>query len=154
MYRSSFTFKQFLEEMDPTPEKMRQGTDDGEPHEDSDAKEDYLDALGDEGGIKWSDIVSVFEGEPWISTHFDLGEKIYKRSAWKIVPGTLSKHGADIMLVPQKGDRSYLKDNNKNKSKHPDKHRYHLDRKELMKFLTKGWEPAVQSAAGGSPGGM
>jgi len=120
MYNSSFTFKQFLEEMDPTPEKTRSGGD-----EDSN------------------------EGEPWVSTHFDLGEKKYKRSAWKIVPGTLSKHGADIQLVPQKGDRSYLAGNMLNRSKHPDRMRYHLDRKDLTQFLTTGWTPAVQAASGG-----
>lgn len=144
MYNSSFTFKQFLEEMDPTPEKTRSGSD-----EDSNEKEDYFDALADEQGISWSDIVKVFEGEPWVSTHFDLGEKKYKRSAWKIVPGTLSKHGADIQLVPQKGDRSYLAGNMLNKSKHPDRMRYHLDRKDLTQFLTTGWTPAVQAASGG-----
>lgn len=149
MYHSGITFKQFLEEMDPSPEKQRE-TD--QPNKESE-KEDYFNALEDEGGLDWSDIIATFEAEPWVSTHFDLGEKLYKRSAWKIVPGTLSKHGADIMLMPQKHDKSYLKGNISNKGE-PDKKRYHLNRKELMDFLTKGWSPAVQAAAGGAGGGM
>jgi len=150
MYQSTFTFRQFLEEMDPSPEKNREGSKEDK----SSDKEDYFDALSDEQGLSWHDIINVFEGEPWVSTHFGLGEKIYKASAWKIVPGTLSKHGADIMLVPRKGDRSYLAGNMLNKSKKPDKTRYHLDRDQLTDFLTKGWTPAVQNAAGGAMGGM
>ena len=146
MYQPGLTFRKFFEEMDPSPEKSRDGGK-------SDDKEDYFDALADEQGLSWRDIVTVFEGEPWVSTHFGLGEKMYKASAWKIVPGTLSKHGADIMLIPRKGNRRYLKGNMLDKSRHPDKNRYHLDRGQLTDFLTKGWTPAVQNAAG-APGGM
>jgi hypothetical protein len=120
-------------------------------------KEDYIGALGDEEGIEWKDLTTIFEDEPWVSSHFGLGrpnkEVLYKLSAWEIVKGSLTPSGADIRLKPQKGNRSYLHGNRLNKSKYEDKKRYHLDRQELIKFLTTGWTPAVQAAGGGAPPG-
>jgi hypothetical protein len=152
-------FKRFVEmDMDPSPEKARDVAK-GKGDEDSNCgKEDYLAALGDEEGMEWSDIVNALQSDPWISTHFALGkpEVLYKKSAWRIVPGTLTPHGAAITLMPQKGDRSYLHGNRLNKSKYHDKNKYWLNRQELIAFLTKGWEPAVQQAqqGGGAGGGM
>ena len=107
---------------------------------------DYLSALGDEGGIEWSDIVKVLENEPWVSSHFELGNFgiKYKLSPWEIVKNTLTPKGADIRLKPQARSRSYLSGNMLNKSGHSDDNRYHLNRDELIKFLTTGWTPAVQ----------
>lgn len=118
-------------------------------------KMDYFGGLGDEMGMEWQDIVTALEGEPWVSTHFGLGETLYKRSAWKIVPGTLTKNGAAIRLVPQAGDRSYkgTKDGTMLNKGKPDSRQYWLDRQGLIDFLTKGWTPAVQAAQGGGAAG-
>ena len=130
-------FKSFVEEMDPSAEKDRET------------------ALGDEQGIPWDDLAKVFTGEPWISAHFGLGspdkEMLYKLSPWEIVRGTLTPAGADIRLKPTRGTRSYLKGNKLYKGDYQDNKRYHLSRPELIKFLTTGWTPAVQAAAGGMP---
>jgi hypothetical protein len=146
-------FKSFVEEMDPSAEKDRE-TALGEP-EGSEGKEDYFAALGDEQGIPWDDLTKVFTGEPWISAHFGLGspdkEMLYKLSPWEIVRGTLTPAGADIRLKPTRGTRSYLKGNKLYKGDYQDNKRYHLSRPELIKFLTTGWTPAVQAAAGGMP---
>lgn len=142
-------FRRFvLEDMDPSVEKKM---DNSQPSTDM-GKMDYLGGLGDEMGMEWGDIVNALEGEPWVSTHFSLGENLYKRSAWKIVPGTLTKNGAAIALKPQAGDRVYKgsKDGTMlNKSNQPDKRQFWLDRQGLIDFLTKGWSPAIQAAQGG-----
>lgn len=123
----------------------------------SSPKADFFASLGDEESIDWNNLKKIFEDEPWISAHFGLGrpgkEILYKLSPWEIVKGTLTPQGADIRLKPQKGNRSYLSGNKLNKSGYVDNRRYHLNRKELLKFLTTGWTPAVQ-AAGGSDMGM
>ncbi len=143
-------FRSFLEEMDPSPEKAREDSDSSS--EGSEGSEDFFAALGDEQGMNWGDISKVFTGEPWISTHFSLGspdrEVLYKMSPWEIVKGTLSPNGADIRLKPMRAGRSYLKGNRLNKSDYFDDRRYHLNRAELLDFLTKGWTPAVQAAQG------
>jgi hypothetical protein len=157
MQSTLYGFKKFVfqEDMDPTPEKSRDVAMGGDDHEKT---QDYFGALGDEEGIEWQDLTKIMEDEPWVSSHFGLGqpnkEVLYKLSAWEIVKGSLTPHGADIRLKPQKGNRSYLHGNKLNKSKYEDTKRYHLDRKELIDFLTTGWTPAAQQAAGGGlPGG-
>jgi len=150
-------FRKFVEEMDPNPEKSR-STAMGQGDQDKAVgKEDYFGALGDEQGIEWKDLATIFEDEPWVSSHFGIGspnkEVLYKLSAWEIVKGSLTPSGADIRLKPQKGNRSYLQGNKLNKSKYEDKRRYHLGRQELIKFLTTGWTPAAQAAGGGAPPG-
>jgi hypothetical protein len=153
-------FKNFIykEDMDDTPEKSRDIAM-GSSGVDKNDKQDYFGSLGDEQGIAWKDLTTIFEDEPWVSSHFGLGqpnkEVMYKLAAWEIVKGSLTPNGADIRLKPQKGNRSYLQGNRLNKSKYEDNKRYHLDRPELIKFLTTGWTPAVQAAqAGGMGGGM
>lgn len=153
MYNTFSGFKRFIEEMDPSPEKRREDAESSDDQA-SAGKEDYFAALGDEEGLEWGEIANAFQSEPWISSHFALGspdkEVLYKLSPWKIVKGTLTPHGADIRLKQQKGGRSYLKGNRLNKSKYQDTKRYHLNRSELVKFLTTGWTPAAQQAGGGS----
>lgn len=156
-------FKQFVEEMDPSPEKSRELGMNGSANQTSD-KQDYFGALADELGIHPKDLVTAMSSEPWVSAHFGLGsnnaETMYKLAAWEIVPGTMTRgedgqiSGADIQLKPQSDTRSYLQGNKANNSKFQDKKRYHLSREELMKFLTTGWTPAAQAASGGMPGGM
>lgn len=119
-------------------------------------KADYFASLGDEEGIDWNNLVKVFEDEPWISAHFGAGkpgkEILYKLSPWEIVKGSLTPQGADIRLKPQKNNRSYLKGNRLNKSKYVDNKRYHLNRKELLNFLTTGWTPGTNTDQGmGAP---
>jgi hypothetical protein len=149
---SLFSFKQFLmEEMDPTPEKNRDGASD-QP-----AKRDYFKAVGEEFGLEWPDLVKAFENERWISSGFSLGDKdkeiMYKQSPWQIVKGSLTPNGADIQLKPHRRSVAFLSNGSVMKGKYQDTKRYHLNRKQLIDFLTKGWEPAVQSA-GGPGGGM
>lgn len=115
--------------------------------EEEEKKADFLSTLGDEEGIEWEDLVKALEAEPWLTSHFKLGKPgiLYKLSPWEIVKGTLTPNGADIRLKPQHGSRSYLPGNRPYKSKYKDNKRYHLGREELMKFLTTGWTPAIQS---------
>ena len=146
-------FRQFLEDMDPSPDK-KMGKD---RHSDEGGENlDYFGGLGDEMKIPFKNVKSAMESEPWVSSHFGLGDIKYKLSAWEIVPGSMSSNGASIRLKPQKGDRSYLKGNKLNKGE-PDQKIYHLNRKELEQFLTGGWAPAIQNAqgaaGGGAPGG-
>lgn len=157
MQYTLYGFRKFvLEDMDPTPDKSRNVAMGSGDEDKSKGKEDYFGALGDEQGIEWKDLTKIFEDEPWVSSHFGLGapnrEVLYKLASWEIVKGSLTPNGADIRLKPQKGNRSYLQGNRLNKSKYEDTNRYHLGRKELIKFLTTGWTPAVQGAAGGMPG--
>jgi hypothetical protein len=150
-------FKQFIEDMDPSQEKERDASMNKNASKDSEYQ-DYFSALGDEEGITWKNIVSIFEKEPWVSSHFGMGtedkETLYKLSPWEIVKGSLTPNGADIRLKPQRDGRSYLPGNRLNKSKYQDNKRYHLDRKELLKFLTTGWTPAAQAADSGGGEGL
>lgn len=144
-------FRKFVEEMDPSPDKSRDSAN-GDEKGGSSKKQDYFSVLGDEFGMDWKTISKIMQDEPWVSTHFDLGNLLHKLSAWEIVPGTMSPQGADIRLKkPQRGDRTYLKGNRLNKSDYEDDKRYHLNRKELQDFLTQGWTPAPGSTP--MPGG-
>lgn len=116
-------------------------------------KEDYFSALKDEMGISDSNIKKAIETDPWISSHFNLNSIKYKQSPWEIVPGTLTKNGADIRLKSQSGNRSYLDDNKVNKGQ-IDTQRYHLNREELEKLLTQGWTPAILAAQQSQMPGM
>jgi len=154
MTRTLHGFRKFVfEDMDPTPDKSRSIAM-GAGDEDK-GTEDYFGALGDEQGIEWKDLATIFEDEPWVSSHFGLGtpnkEVLYKLSAWEIVKGSLTPSGADIRLKPQKGNRIYLQGHKLNKSKYQDTNRYYLGRQELIKFLTTGWFDAAQRG-GGMPG--
>ena len=150
-----FNFRDFLtqEEMDPSPEKTMGTTSPS----DNQTMDYFAGGLGDEMGIEWKRLVKALEKDPWVSAHFPLGspnkEVQYKLAAWEIVPGSLSPNGADIQLKQTPNMRSYLKDKHLNKSSYQDNKRYHLSRKELIQFLTSGWTPAVQAAAGGGMGG-
>jgi hypothetical protein len=149
-------FRKFVEDMDQSVEKKMGGNKDSSDN----TKMDYFGGLGDEMGMEWKDIVQSLEREPWVSAHFGLGspkhELMYKKSAWKIVPGSMSANGADIMLVPNRGDRSYLKGGKMLNKGKPDTKTYHISREQLIKFLTGGWQPAVDAAQGGgaAAGGM
>lgn len=149
-------FRQFLEDMDPTPEKTRDSAQ-GSPKND---KEDYFSALENEQGLTWDEIVNVFSKEPWVSANFGIkldknGTLFHKLSAWEIVKGTLTPHGAYIRLKPGKNDRTYLKgDAGLRRYNGKDTQKYYLNRAELEKFLTSGWVPAIQQPQAAMPGMM
>jgi len=146
-------FRNFFEDMDETPDKTRDkalGAD--KKHTE---KQDYLDALQGEEGITWKDLATILQTEPWVTSHFDINDQLHKLSSWEIVKGSLTQHGADIRLKPGKHDKSYKKGKKSiEQAKYPDTTRYHLNRKQLIKFLTSGWMPAVQQSQSGSPGIM
>ena len=134
-------FKKFFEEMDPSMSKEISGK-----------KQGYFDSLEDEEGLTKDQIPLVMTGEPWVSSHFPLGKQgkeiKYKLQPWQIVKGSMSPAGADIKLLHGKNLRSYLKGNTLNKG-YRDGKRYFVKSDELQKFLTTGWEPAVQAGGGG-----
>jgi len=107
-------------------------------------KPDYLQTgLGVELGMDWEDIVDALENETWFTANMPLGGLNYKLGKWKIVKGTLSPEGCNIVAKDNK--RSYV-DGRLNKSKEQDGEIYHLNREQLINFLTQGW-----SQSGGSP---
>lgn len=119
MYLSNF--KQFFEENNP----------------------DYFQTgLGTELGMEWEDIVKVLEKEPWITSNLPLGNSFYKMGVWEIIPGTLTPYGANIKM--KKNNKSYLKDKILDKSS-GDEEVYHLNRDQLIAFLTQGWQPSQPS---------
>jgi hypothetical protein len=144
------SFKTFFEEMDSDMEKMS-GSD---PIGKDPVGNDYIDTLEDEFGINWKSISSTLTSEPWIATHFKLGdlndEMTYKISAWEIDKDTITPEGAYIRLKPTKGMRGFLKNGDINKAP-PDGKRYYLDRDELVDFLTTAWVPP-EAPPGGDPG--
>jgi hypothetical protein len=153
-------FRNFIEEMDPSMSKHMDNAEGDAPGTD---KGDFFQAgLGGEMGMSWPDIVSTLEADPWFSANFQMGmgssERLYKDGTWRIVKDSLTPNGADIELV--KAGRSFLRPDSGtgtrlDKSGGTDKRRYHLNREELIKFLTKGWTPALQAAqAGGAGGGL
>jgi hypothetical protein len=148
-------FRNFIEEMDPAMFK-KMGDAEGSDATGTDKGDFFQAGLGGEMGMDWKDIVSTLTAEPWFSAGFQLGGKLYQDSTWKIVKDSLTPEGADIQLVEP--GRSFMPDeegssgNRLDKGKHEDKRRYHLNREELISFLTKGWTPALQAAAAAPPG--
>lgn len=134
-------FKKFFEEMDPSPEKSMSSRD---------KKQDYWDSLEDEEKMSFDDLKTAFTAEPYVSSHFPLGNVKYKLQPWKIMKGSMSPHGADIRLMHGHYDKSYLPGNRLNKSDYKDTKRYFVKRKDLQDFQTGGWTPAVQAAGGGA----
>lgn len=147
-------FRNFIEEMDPAMFK-KMGDAEGSDSTGTDKGDFFQAGLGGEMGMDWNGIVNTLEAEPWFSAGFELGQgdwqKLYQDGTWKIVKDSLTPNGADIQLVEP--GRSFMPDdeessgNRLDKGIHKDKRRYHLDRKELIAFLTKGWTPALQAAA-------
>lgn len=150
-----FGFKKFVEEMDASIEKRIED----DPNTSNPTGNDYIDTLEDEFGIKWKTLSSVLSSEPWVNTHFMLGqpnkEIAYKISSWEIDPDSLTTKGAYIRLKPAKGMRSYLQNGNLNRAM-PDKNKYYLTRDDLVKFLTTAWVPSqpAPDAGMGDMGGM
>lgn len=160
-------FKRFVEEMDPSMDKKMGSEDGGAPE--GGENMDFFGGLGDEMGMEWKDIISAFAKTnggtgvpPNANAHFFIGkpehEKAYKTGSWRIVPGSMTPNGADIMLIPQKKQRVYQKGKDGqmmlDKSKQPDTKRYHLNRQQLQDFLFGDWAKAAQQGgAGGAPPG-
>lgn len=114
--------------------------------------QDYFDALEDEQGISWDNLVKSLELQPFISAHFKLNNVSHKLSAWQIL--NMNKNGALIKLksLGSTPDRSYV---GKAVNKSPmDQKTYFLRREDLIKFLTSGWNPALQSNLPSTDPGM
>jgi hypothetical protein len=104
---------------------------------------DYFQTgLGNELGMSWDDIVKVLENEPWVTSNLSLGSSSYKTGLWEIVPGSLTQYGASIRM--KKNNKGYLKDKALDKTDGDDA-TYHLDRNQLISFLTQGWTPTQPS---------
>lgn len=97
-------------------------------------KEDYFQGLEDELDITWEDIVKVYEDEPWALSQIGLGKELFKTAGFSIVPGTLDKNGADVVV---KSKRSYFP--GKKVSNTMSNKVYHLNRQQLLNLLTRGW---------------
>lgn len=124
MYLSNF--KNFFEEIDKN-------------------KPDYLQTgLGTELEMDWDDIVKALENETWFTANMLLGGLNYKLGKWKIVRGTLSPEGCNIVAKDNK--RSYI-NGRLNKSNDQDEEIYHLNREQLGNFLTQGWNVPSSSAS-------
>lgn len=128
-------FKQFVEEA----EKSQEPQD----------KEDYFNVLGDELGIKWKNIVKAYAHEPQISTHFELGDTLYKMSPWKTK--SMNPQAISFKIMPQDNERTYTKDGKLIKSKYKNTKLYTMKRPDALSVMTKGWTPALQGGAAGSP---
>lgn len=103
-------------------------------------KPDYFQTgLGTELGMDWDDITKALENETWFTANMPLGGLNYKLGKWKIVRGTLSPAGCNIVAKDNK--RSYI-DGRLNKSKDQDQEIYHLNREQLIDFITQGWGAA------------
>lgn len=141
-------FKHFLEEMDPTMDKKVEKSKSGD-----DQPIDFLAALGDEMGMDWDTIQKVFQGEPWVSTHFALGPSniAYKAMPWEVVPGTMTPKGCYIRLKNLPGQRSYLPGRRLNKSSYVDDKQYYVTRKQLIHLFHQDHSPP---AGGGAMGGV
>lgn len=140
-------FRRFIEEMDETPsKKMGSDSDDADSSGGS-----YMKTLEDEFGIKWTSLKNILSSEPWIASHFTMGNNTHKISAWEIDPDSITDKGAYIRIKPTKGSRDYLKDGSLDKGA-LDTNRYYVTRKELEKMLTTAWVP--QQPAGGDMGAM
>ena len=100
-------------------------------------KEDYFQGLEDELVITWEDIVKAYESEPWVLSHIGLGKELFKTGSFSIMPGTLSKNGADVVIKNK--TRSYFPGTRVSNTL-PSKI-YRLDRKQLLNLLTRGWIP-------------
>lgn len=100
--------------------------------------EDYFHGLEDELNINWEDIVKVYENEPWVLTNINLGKEIFKAGDFQIVPGTLTKDGADVIIKSK--TRSYLP-GKRVANDTLNKKVYRLNREQLLKMLTRGWMP-------------
>lgn len=144
-------FKTFFEEMDQDIKKMSGDEAIG----DDPVGNDFIDTLEDEFGINWKNMSDTLTSEPWISTHFKLGdinkEMSYKISSWEIDKDSITPGGAYIRLNPTKGMRAHLKNGDINKSE-PDRKKYYLNRDELINFLTTAWVPP-EAPPGGDMGG-
>ena len=100
--------------------------------------ENYYDGLEDEFNLTWQDIVNTYEKEGWMGIKFILGKEAFKSGIFEIVPGSMTKDGVSIIIKNK--TRSYLPGNIVN-NKSLDHKVYHLDSKQFINLITKGFIP-------------
>jgi hypothetical protein len=106
--------------------------------------EDYTDGLDDELGISWDDILNIYDdnGNGQLSrdsnTFLRIGKELFKSGTYEIVPGTLSKNGASIIIKNK--SKSYFP-GDKASDGSLDGKIYHLDKQQLFNLITRGWMP-------------
>jgi hypothetical protein len=104
--------------------------------------ENYDNHLEDELGISWEDFVRVYDdnGNGQLNQDFNtflkIGNEVYKGFTFQIVPGSLNKNGASVLITSK--TRSYLPGNKLDGSDLNGKI-YHLNKKQLLNLLTRGW---------------
>jgi hypothetical protein len=138
----------FSEEMNPSMDKQI-----GNSEKNDSEMADYFSSIADELGVNWSTMKKIFQEQPYVLSHFQLGKgnPFHKLSPWEIVPGSLTPNGAFIRLKAMPNDRAYLKDRILDKSGYQDKNKYYVSRKELMNMLSTGW-PKTNSNQPQAPG--
>jgi hypothetical protein len=113
-------------------------------------KADYFSVLDNELGIDPEIRKKIMQSEPVINTNLQIGNFKYKLADWEVVSS--DDQGATIKLRNSGiNSRTYNKDNSRYNGKNDGK-MYRLNKEEFIKFLTSGWTPALQQAAGGDMG--
>lgn len=106
--------------------------------------ENYTDGLSNELGITWEDILKVYDdnGEGQLNQDFNtflkIGKELFKSGTYEIIPGTLSKSGASIIIKNK--SRSYFPGDKINDG-NLDGKVYHLNKEQLFNLITRGWLP-------------
>jgi hypothetical protein len=104
--------------------------------------ENYEKALEDEFGINWDDFLKIYDnqGKGQLSKDFNtflnFGKETYKGGTFEIIPGSLNKNGASVIVTSK--TRSYLP-GGKVDNGGIVKKIYHLNKKQLFNLLTRGW---------------
>lgn len=104
--------------------------------------ENYDSGLEDELGISWEDFLKVYDdsGSGQLNQDFNtflkIGNETYKGATYRIVPGSLNKNGASIVVTAK--TKSYLPDSTTGDSG-VDGKVYHLNREQLFNLITRGW---------------
>jgi hypothetical protein len=106
--------------------------------------ENYESGLEDELGISWEDFLKVYDNQGSgqlnqdFNTFLKIGNELYKGGTFRIVPGSLNKTGASVVITAK--TRSYLPGQKVDDSDLSGKV-YHLNKKQLFNLLTRGWIP-------------
>lgn len=106
--------------------------------------ENYTDGLSNELGITWEDILKVYDdnGEGQLNQDFNtflkIGKELFKSGTYEIIPGTLSKSGASIVVKNK--SRSYFPGDKINDG-NLDGKVHHLNKDQLFNLITRGWLP-------------
>lgn len=106
--------------------------------------ESYESGLDDELGIDLEDFIKIYDDQGNGQLNLDsntflkIGNEIFKNASYQIVPGSMSKNGASIIIKSK--TRSYLP-GDKIGGENLDGKVYHLNKQQLFNLLTRGWIP-------------